>query len=59
MLQPEPQPAPPAQAAPTPPNAPGADGILDAIERLARLRDAGALTEEEFSGKKAELLSRL
>lgn len=35
------------------------DDILGTIERLARLRDAGALSEDEFSAKKAELLSRL
>jgi predicted Zn-dependent peptidase len=35
------------------------DDILGTIERLAKLRDAGALTEEEFSAKKSELLSRL
>lgn len=32
-----------------------ADGIRD----LARLRDEGLVTEEEFQAKKAELLSRL
>jgi hypothetical protein len=29
------------------------------IERLASLRDVGALTEDEYAAKKAELLSRL
>jgi hypothetical protein len=29
------------------------------IEALARLRDHGVLTEEEFAAKKAELLSRM
>ncbi|MDG1969775.1 MAG: SHOCT domain-containing protein [Paracoccaceae bacterium] len=29
------------------------------MERLAKLRDAGALTEDEFGAKKAELLARL
>lgn len=33
--------------------------LLNAIERLGELRDKGVLTEEEFSAKKAELLSRL
>ncbi|MEO1491981.1 MAG: SHOCT domain-containing protein [Pseudomonadota bacterium] len=37
----------------------GADDILVTIGRLAELRDMGALSEEEFSAKKAELLSRL
>lgn len=54
--------SPPSPApAPAPANArenSGAD-ILDTIERLARLLDAGALTEAEFTAKKSELLSRL
>ncbi|UOM37190.1 SHOCT domain-containing protein [Acuticoccus sp. I52.16.1] len=41
-----------------PPRAEGLD-ILATIERLAALRDAGALTEEEFVAKKTELLGRL
>jgi hypothetical protein len=39
-------------------NAPAGD-VFGAIERLAQLRDKGILSEEEFSAKKAELLSRL
>ncbi len=35
------------------------EDILSTIERLAKLHDAGALTESEFSEKKAELLARL
>jgi hypothetical protein len=35
------------------------EDILSTIERLAKLRDAGALTENEFGAKKAELLARL
>lgn len=35
------------------------DDIIATIERLAKLRDAGALTEDEFASKKSELLSRL
>ena len=63
----EPAPAPiaeaPAPAAPQTP-APAAISqdpreILATIERLAALRDAGALTEEEFTAKKAELLARI
>jgi len=38
--------------------APGAD-IPEQIQQLARLRDAGILTEAEFAEKKAELLKRL
>ncbi|MDB6060903.1 MAG: hypothetical protein JWM78_1006 [Verrucomicrobiaceae bacterium] len=35
------------------------DDIISLIESLSRLRDAGALTDDEFNGKKIELLSRL
>ncbi|MEL7471398.1 MAG: SHOCT domain-containing protein [Pseudomonadota bacterium] len=67
---PEPTPEPPKSEAPPPmaspppvPEAPqdqrATDDILGTIERLAKLRDAGALSEEEFSAKKAELLARL
>jgi uncharacterized membrane protein YdbT with pleckstrin-like domain len=33
--------------------------IPDQIQQLARLRDSGALTEEEFAAKKRELLDRM
>jgi len=36
-----------------------ADTIIGLIEKLSQLRDAGALTDDEFNTKKAELLSRL
>jgi hypothetical protein len=41
-----------------PPGAPtpAADGQLDGLERLARLRSSGALTESEFEAQKAALL---
>jgi hypothetical protein len=45
----------PALAAAAPP----APDIPAQIPQLATLRDAGVLTEEEFSAKKAELLARL
>jgi hypothetical protein len=32
--------------------------VIDQIRKLAALRDEGILTEEEFSAKKTELLSR-
>jgi hypothetical protein len=32
---------------------------IDTVARLARLRDSGAITPEEFEAKKAELLSRI
>lgn len=51
----EPAPAPAIQQ-PAPPS--GQD-ILGTIERLAKLRDAGALTDEEYTAKKTELLTRL
>ena len=33
--------------------------VLQLIERLAQMKDAGILTEEEFSEKKAQLLSEI
>ncbi|MCI4665606.1 MAG: SHOCT domain-containing protein [Neomegalonema sp.] len=67
---PAPAPAPMMEAQPTlpdvpqpaPSSAPGgaaSDEILETIAKLASLRDSGALTEEEFATKKAELLARL
>jgi hypothetical protein len=38
---------------------PPAQDPIAQIEKLAALRDAGALSEEEFMAKKAELLSRI
>ncbi|MDU0354701.1 SHOCT domain-containing protein [Paraglaciecola aquimarina] len=35
------------------------DDIIQLIEKLAKLRDAGAITDEDYNGKKAELLSRI
>jgi uncharacterized membrane protein YdbT with pleckstrin-like domain len=51
----------PAVAAPAvvAPAAPSTHEIADAIERLAQLRDSGAITAEEFDAKKAELLDRM
>lgn len=48
----------------SPPNGQGdnnssADDLIGLIEKLSRLRDAGALTEAEFNAKKSELLSRI
>jgi hypothetical protein len=40
-------------------NSNSSDDIIATIERLAKLRDAGALTDDEFASKKSELLSRL
>ena len=49
--------APPAAPAPTPSDQ--ARDIIADVKRLAELRDAGILSEEEFQAKKTELLSRL
>ena len=35
------------------------DELIGLIEKLARLRDAGALTDQEFNAKKSELLGRI
>ncbi len=35
------------------------DAIVQLIEKLAKLRDSGALTDDEFNAKKVELLNRL
>ncbi|MGX9346581.1 SHOCT domain-containing protein [Microbacterium sp. KNMS] len=45
-------------AAPAAPDT-GAPDIAGQLQRLASLRDAGILTDEEFGAKKAELLKRL
>ncbi|WP_102110412.1 SHOCT domain-containing protein [Oceaniglobus roseus] len=63
--QPDPQGAAATPATPPEPPASSAHGalsddqIFSRIERLADLRDRGILSDEEFSAKKAELLSRL
>jgi uncharacterized membrane protein len=60
-----PAPAAPAPAAPAPaapaPAAPSqsADDIAQALDSLARMRDAGTITPEEFEAKKQDLLNRL
>ncbi|HYN55644.1 MAG TPA: PH domain-containing protein [Motilibacterales bacterium] len=50
---------PAVAAAPAAPAAPSVDEIADSIERLAQLRDSGAITTEEFEAKKVELLDRM
>jgi membrane protein YdbS with pleckstrin-like domain len=45
-------------AAPVPPPAPAPDPIATLTE-LAKLRDAGAITTDEYEAKKTELLSRI
>ena len=41
------------------PSAAPSEDVLATIERMAKLRDAGALTPDEFEAKKRELLDRL
>jgi hypothetical protein len=49
----------PNGAPPSPPhNLPTRDPF-EQIEKLAQLRDTGALTEEEFQAKKTEILGRI
>ena len=50
-----------AQAPPAAPAAPGAPAasVPEQIEHLARLRDQGLLSEDEFQAKKTELLGRM
>lgn len=38
---------------------PSSDDAFEKIEKLAKLYEAGAITEEEFESKKAELLTRI
>lgn len=60
--QPAPSAAPPAPTPPTTPapQAPAAGGLsdemVDQLKKLAELRDAGILTEDEFAAKKAAIL---
>ncbi|MFE7418648.1 SHOCT domain-containing protein [Rhodococcus sp. NPDC057529] len=45
------------QQAPPPPPAPaGGDDLVSRLQELARLKDAGVLTDEEFAAAKAKLL---
>jgi hypothetical protein len=46
---------PPAYAAPPPAPAPATDTIAE-LERLARLHETGALSDEEFAAAKARVL---
>jgi uncharacterized membrane protein YdbT with pleckstrin-like domain len=53
----QPHPAVPADR--TPPSGSRSPSALDDLERLANLRDRGAVTEEEFQRMKRELLDRM
>lgn len=50
--------SPPVVAGPVA-TAPGQPDVMEQLKKLGDLRDAGILSEEEFSAKKAELLARL
>ena len=52
----EQQPAEPVAEAETPPATPSMDQKVHEIEELARLRESGALTEEEFAQQKQQVL---
>ncbi|TMD27695.1 MAG: SHOCT domain-containing protein, partial [Chloroflexi bacterium] len=58
LVEAMPEPPQPAPVAPGPP-AMSADQVTATLDRLADLRDRGAITPEEFEAKKAELLGRL
>ena len=47
------------QATNTIPPTSSSDEIISLLEKLAKLRDAGAITEEDFNAKKTELLARI
>lgn len=48
-----------AAPAPTAPVAQAPSDPIEQLKRLAELRDAGVLTDEEFNAKKAELLGQV
>ncbi len=48
-----------APAQPVAPASPVSASIPEQIEQLARLRESGAITEDEYTAKKVELLSRM
>ena len=50
------EPAPTMPAAPTPPASTGVPSATTELERLAKLRNDGVLTEEEFQAQKARIL---
>ncbi len=57
MAQQQPEPAAPAPApAPAPAAAGGEDDTIARLQKLAELHSSGALTDEEFSAAKAQVL---
>ena len=51
------EPPPPAYAPPPPPPADDGPDMLDQLQKLGELRDAGVLTEAEFAAQKAKILA--
>ena len=45
------------QAPPPPPEPAGGDDLVSRLQELARLKEAGVLTDEEFAAAKAKLLA--
>lgn len=56
---PAPEPAPLAVTPQARPAAPASGNVMEQLRQLAELRSVGAVTNEEFEAKKAELLRRL
>ena len=54
--EPQQQYAPPQQQYAPPPQQPAEADYMEEIEQLAKLRDAGVLTPEEFDAKKKQIL---
>ena len=54
---PQQQEPPPPSYAPPPPPAEDAPDMLDQLQKLGELRDAGVLTEAEFAAQKAKILA--
>lgn len=54
---PQQQEPPPPAYAPPPPPADDAPDMLDQLQKLGELRDAGVLTEAEFAAQKAKILA--
>ena len=46
----------PPQQAPPPQEAPSQDSVVDQLEKLAKLKEQGVLTDEEFAAQKAKIL---
>jgi Short C-terminal domain len=46
-----------AEPAPSPQAAPAQPDIYEQLKKLAELKDAGVLTEEEFAAQKAKILN--